>query len=250
MYHLILQFKNLDHQWRALFQSEDKIKQIETNVENSREQFDGIAKIFPPPNLVFNAFKFFTPPECRVVIIGQDPYHGIGQAMGLSFSVPEGIRIPPSLLNIFKEMIIDLRFGGSKSSYDEDTNDSNLKQLPNSGDLTHLANQGVLLLNRALTVRESKANSHRNFWQDFTKEIFHNLLEKSENIVVMLWGNDAKDIMKGLDPKVVKRHLILTATHPSPLAANRGGWFGSRHFTKANNYLESKEFEKINWLKN
>lgn len=247
MYHLISQYKNLDSQWKLLFPKESKLEEIEIKVENAREQFEGLAKIFPPPNLVFNAFKFLTPQECRVVIIGQDPYHGIGQAMGLSFSVPEGEAIPPSLRNIFKEMIIDLKFDGSKKSYDECQN-SDFKATPSSGDLTYLANQGVLLLNRALTVRESKANSHRNFWQDFTKEIFQNLLRKSQNIVVMLWGNDAKDIMKGINPEIVKKHLILTAAHPSPLAANRGGWFGTRHFSKANKYLESKGNMGIDWL--
>lgn len=247
MYHLNLQYKNLSPQWAALFPKEDKLEEIEVNVENAREQFEGLAKIFPPSNLVFNAFKFFNPADCSVIIIGQDPYHGIGQAMGLSFSVPEGEAIPPSLRNIFKEMIIDIKFDGSKQSYDECKN-SDFKALPSSGDLTYLAKQGVLLLNRALTVRESKANSHRNFWQDFTKEIFQNLLRKNDNIVVMLWGNDAKDIMKGVNSDIVKKHLILTATHPSPLAANRGGWFGTRHFSKANKYLESKGNMGIDWL--
>lgn len=248
MYTLVLQFKNLPKQWIPIFQSEEKLQEIEKKVEAIRAQFDGIAKIFPPPSLVFNAFNYFEPSRCRVIIIGQDPYHGEGQAMGLSFSVPDNLPLPPSLRNIFKEMIIDIKFDGNKLEYDNDT--SNLSDLPTSGDLTYLANQGVLLLNRALTVRESKANSNRNLWQDFTKDIFVNLLTKCNGIVVMLWGNDAKDLMKGVNPEIVKKHLILTAAHPSPLAANRGGWFGTRHFSKANTYLESKGLEKIEWLKN
>jgi len=246
MFHLISQFENLPLSWKSLLKDHKKIEKIEVQIENAREQFQGLATIFPPPNYVFNAFKFFESSDCRVIIIGQDPYHGEGQAMGLSFSVPEGISIPPSLRNIFKEMIIDINFSGKKTDYDNDSTD--LSKLPLSGDLTYLAEQGVLLLNRSLTVRQSKANSHRNIWQEFTKEFFHNLLEKCDGVVVMLWGNDAKDIMKCIPPEIANKHLVLTATHPSPLAANRGGWFGTRHFTKANTYLANKGLHPIKWL--
>jgi uracil-DNA glycosylase len=248
MFNLRDQFHDLHIGWRSLHKKSEKINEIENYLENTQQQFEGLSKIFPPPNLVLNSFRFFEPSNCRVIIIGQDPYHGEGQAMGLSFSVPEGIQIPPSLRNIFKEMIIDINFGGRKTDYDSDT--SSLSKLPLSGDLTYLAEQGVLLLNRSLTVRESKANSHRNIWQEFTKEIFHNLLVKCDGVVVMLWGNDAKEIMKDMSPEIVNKHLILTATHPSPLAANRGGWFGTRHFSKANTFLEKNGYDNIVWLKN
>jgi uracil-DNA glycosylase len=246
MLHLISQFDNLPISWKSLLKDHKKLEEIDILIENAREQFQGLAKIFPPSNLIFNAFKFFESSDCKVIIIGQDPYHGEGQAMGLSFSVPDDIPLPPSLRNIFKEMIIDINFSGKKPEYDNNSTD--LSKLPLSGDLTYLSKQGVLLLNRALTVRQSNANSHRNIWQEFTKEIFNNLLRKSENIVVMLWGNDAKDIMKGIPPEIANKHLILTATHPSPLAANRGGWFGTRHFSKANDYLISNGLEPIKWL--
>ena len=246
MFHLISQFDNLPLSWKALLKNHKKLEEIEVQIENAREQFQGLAKIFPPPNLVFNAFKFFEPADCRVIIIGQDPYHGEGQAMGLSFSVPDEIPLPPSLRNIFKEMIIDVNFSGKKTDYDSDT--SSLSNLPLSGDLSYLTEQGVLLLNRALTVRQSNANSHRNIWQEFTKEIFNNLLLKCDGVVVMLWGNDAKEILKGVPSEVANKHLILTATHPSPLSANRGGWFGTRHFSKANTYLVNKGLEPIKWL--
>ena len=208
-------------------------------VDDERKKFEGMTDIFPPYNLIFNAFNFFKPDECRAVIIGQDPYHGKGQAMGLSFSVPNGVKIPPSLRNIFKELSNDFK------NTDEGFND--IYKIKN-GDLTYLAKQGVLLLNRSLTVRQAKPNSHRKIWHKFTKDIFDKLLISQKNMVIFLWGNDAKDLIKDIDNNILYKHLILTAVHPSPLSANRGGWFNQNLFSKANKYLISKNIEPIKWI--
>lgn len=210
-------------------------------LEAEHQAFEGFAEFYPPPEKVFNAFTRFKPEDCRAIIIGQDPYHGQGQAMGLSFSVPDGVKIPPSLRNIFKEMILDIKFDGDSSKKEEVI-------LPTSGDLTYLAEQGVLLLNAALTVRQAKPNSHYGIWREFTKMIFTRILQKSNGLVIMLWGNDAKQMISKIPDDILSKHLILKATHPSPLSANRGGWFGTRHFSKANEYLASHEKNPINWI--
>ena len=227
---------NIPEKWILTPKLKEAYDDIMKVVNETRDLFDGIAKIFPPNEQVLNAFKFFDPEECRVIIIGQDPYHGEGQAMGLSFSVPDGVRIPPSLRNIFKEI-------------DQDVGDVNEPANQNqNGDLTYLAHQGVLLLNRSLTVQQAKPNSHYNMWQHWTKCMFEKLLEKYSNIVIMLWGNDAKRLLNGIPNEILAKHLILKATHPSPLSANRGGWFGTGHFSKANAYLEKHGYPKISWL--
>ena len=167
-----------------------------------------IHNVYPPENEVFNAFKYFEPEETKVVIIGQDPYHQPGQANGLAFSVAPGVKIPPSLRNIFKEM----------GKHEE-----------KNGDLTYLAKQGVLLLNTTLTVQHGMPNSHKKIWFGFTKNLIKNLSEKTETpIVFMLWGLHAKGMLEVID----KKNIILKASHPSPLSANRGGWFGCEHFKK------------------
>ncbi|SVA60551.1 uncharacterized protein METZ01_LOCUS113405 [marine metagenome] len=164
----------------------------------------------------------------KLVIIGQDPYHGKGQAHGYCFSVPEGVKHPPSLVNIFKEISNDL--GGV---------------YPNSGDLRHWASQGVLLLNSTLTVRESSPGSHQNHgWELFTDTIIEIISSKKRNVVFMLWGNYAKSKVKLIDES---KHLILKSGHPSPLSANKGLWFGNRHFSKANNYFKINNISKILW---
>ena len=163
-----------------------------------------------------------------MVIIGQDPYHGKGQAHGYCFSVPEGIKIPPSLVNIFKEIEDDL---GILS--------------PNNGDLTRWSKQGVLLLNSTLTVRENSAGSHQNKgWENFTDKIIQTISSKKNNIVFMLWGNYAKSKSSLINQD---KHLILKSGHPSPLSANKGLWFGNKHFSKANNYLKSNNIPEIIW---
>ena len=163
--------------------------------------------------------------EVKVVIIGQDCYHRKGQAMGLSFSVPKGVKIPPSLRNIYKEL------------YKED-------ELPEHGDLTQWAEQGVLLLNAALTVRPKTPGSHLKLWKDITDNIIKKLSKEKTNLVFMLWGNFAKKKIKLID---TDKHYILSSSHPSPLSANRGGWWGNNHFEKCNEFLSSKGKTMIKW---
>lgn len=183
---------------------------------------------FPPGHLIFNAFNLCPFDEVKVVIIGQDPYHEPGQAMGLSFSVPEGIAMPPSLINIFKEIEMDLG-----------------TPMPHSGDLTRWARQGVLLLNATLTVRAHQANSHQRLgWSQFTDAAIQALNRDRENLVFMLWGSYARSKAAFIDRN---RHLILESVHPSPLSANRGGWFGNHQFSRCNAFLTSKGIAPIQW---
>ncbi len=185
-------------------------------------------RIFPPGKLIFNAFNTCPFDKVKVVIIGQDPYHGTGQAHGLCFSVPDGVEQPPSLQNIFKEI-------------QEDTG----TPVPRSGNLERWAHQGVLLLNATLTVRAHNAGSHQGKgWEEFTDAAIRRLAEKRENIVFMLWGNYAQRKGAFIDPK---KHLVLKSVHPSPLSANRGGWFGNKHFSKANAYLEAHGISPVIW---
>lgn len=184
-------------------------------------------EIFPPRNCIFNALKLTPYKDVKVVIVGQDPYHGVGEAMGLSFSVPSGVKIPPSLKNIYKEIYDDL----------------NIIE-PNNGDLTKWAKEGVLLLNASLTVIKDMPNSHQNIgWNLLTDYIIKKINLKEEPVVFILWGSFARS-KKSLitNPK----HLILQSTHPSPFSANNG-FFGSHPFSKANEFLEKNGREKINW---
>ena len=182
--------------------------------------------VYPPGNLIFNAFNLTPFERVRAVILGQDPYHGAHQAMGLSFSVPHGVRIPPSLVNIYKEIKSDL--GISE---------------PASGDLSYWAKQGVLLLNASLSVGANRANSHSGFgWQIFTDAVIKILSARRQNLVFMLWGNFAKAKSALID---AQRHLILTAAHPSPLAG--GAFFGCKHFSRCNEYLRAHGLGEIDW---
>lgn len=183
---------------------------------------------YPPKDEVFNAFTSCPLDELKLVIIGQDPYHGPGQANGLAFSVKKGIAHPPSLVNIFKELQSDLAL-----SY------------PHSGDLTPWAIQGVLLLNATLTVRSGQAGSHqKQGWEQFTDKIIQEISNIKSNVVFLLWGGFARKKSTLIDST---KHLILESGHPSPLSANRGYWFGNQHFSKANTYLESNGYKPINW---
>lgn len=184
--------------------------------------------IYPKGSLIFNAFNLTPLPSVKVVILGQDPYHNPGEAMGLSFSVPKGIRIPPSLMNIYKELL---------------NNDVGFAKIPLHGDLTGWANQGVLLLNSMLTVEKNKPGSHKNLgWQDFTDDVLRTISAEMEGIVFMLWGNFAKSKSKLIDRS---KHLVLEAAHPSPLAG--GAFFGCQHFKKANEYLNQNGKPGIKW---
>lgn len=183
--------------------------------------------IHPRGSLIFNAMNSTPFDQVKVVILGQDPYHGPGQAHGLSFSVPEGVAPPPSLRNIFKEIEQDL----------------NIK-LPNHGCLQSWADQGVLLLNSVLTVEQHKAASHKGQgWEQFTDTIISRLNEQRKNLVFLLWGSYAQQKGKFIDRE---RHLVLKSPHPSPLSAHRG-FFGNQHFSKANAYLQENSIEPISW---
>ena len=183
-------------------------------------------KIYPPGSQIFKAFELTPLPEVKVVVIGQDPYHGPGQAMGLSFSVPDGMPTPPSLANIFREVESDLGI--------------RLSGRPN---LENWARQGVLLLNAMLTVRAGAAGSHSRIgWQEFTDAVIRCISDRCEGVVFLLWGNFARSKRGLIDPS---RHHILEASHPSPLA--RGAFFGCRHFSKANAILESEGKTPIDW---
>lgn len=184
---------------------------------------------FPPENLIFAAFDKCSFKDLKVVIIGQDPYHGEGEANGLCFSVNENVKIPPSLRNIFREINDDLQ----------------KIILPKSGNLERWAKQGVLLLNNTLTVRKQMPNSHSHLdWKVFTDNVIQLISDKKENVVFLLWGNFAQK--KGL--KIDRsKHLVLEAGHPSPMSANQGKWFGCKHFSKTNSYLKSKGLNEIEW---
>ena len=185
------------------------------------------ATIYPPGKEIFRAFDRCDFDDVKVVIIGQDPYHGPGQANGLCFSVRDGVRMPPSLVNIFKEIQQDLG-----------------KPIPQSGDLERWANQGVLLLNATLTVRASTPGSHQNKgWETFTDAVIRKISEEKENVVFLLWGSYAQKKGEIIDRS---KHLVLMSAHPSPFSADRG-FFGSKHFSKANQYLASKGLKEIEW---
>lgn len=183
---------------------------------------------YPPGKLIFNAFNLCPFDKVKVVIIGQDPYHEPGQAHGLSFSVNDGVPFPPSLINIFKEIHDDIG-----------------TPMPASGNLTRWAEQGVLLLNATLTVRAHQAASHqRKGWEEFTDAAIKALNAHRDNLVFILWGGYARSKAPLIDSS---RHLILQSVHPSPLSANRGGWFGNHHFSRANLYLREHGKKEIEW---
>ena len=184
---------------------------------------------YPPRELLFNAFKLTPLDKVKVVIVGQDPYHEPNQAMGLSFSVPKGVKVPPSLVNIYKEI----------------SQEYNCQMNYSSGDLPYLAKQGVLLLNSILSVRAHQALSHNNEeYRMFLARVLEVLDTQTQPIVFMLWGGPAKKLKAYLHNPT---HLILECIHPSPLAANHGGWFGNNHFKLANKYLEENGVEQIKW---
>ena len=183
---------------------------------------------YPPGRLIFNAFDLCPFDQVKVVIIGQDPYHEPGQAHGLSFSVQPGVPFPPSLQNIFKEIEQDLG-----------------TPVPQDGDLSRWARQGVLLLNATLTVRAHQANSHAQLgWQTFTDAAIQALAARRQHLVYMLWGGFARSKAYMIDKT---KNLMLESVHPSPLSANRGGWFGQHQFSRCNEYLRQNEIEPIVW---
>lgn len=183
--------------------------------------------IYPPKNRIFHCFNFKSYDDIKVVIIGQDPYHEVNQANGLAFSVARGVRIPPSLINIYKEAHNDVGI-----------------DIPNHGDLSDWAHQGVLLLNTVLTVEDGKANSHKGKgWETFTDHIIEKMNEREKPLVFILWGRQAIDKEKMID---TSKHYVVKSVHPSPLSAHRG-FFGSKPFSKTNKFLLSKGIDPIDW---
>ena len=188
--------------------------------------------VFPPKEFVFNVFNHLEYKDIRVVILGQDPYHGLGQGNGIAFSVNPGVKIPPSLQNIYKELSLEYKNSDKEFS------------IPKNGDLTCWVEQGVFMLNTALTVRESEANSHsKKGWETFTDAVLKKINEKNEPVVFILWGNNAKR-KKNLITN--PNHFVLEGVHPSPLSANRG-FFGCSHFVKTNDFLKEKGLKEIEW---
>jgi uracil-DNA glycosylase len=228
---------NLETDWKSIL--EDIFNNNLENTENLTKHINldkETNNIYPPENMIFNSFSHFNFSDLKVIIMGQDPYHQPGQAMGLSFSVPKNIKIPPSLRNIFKEL---------KSNF-SNNNELELEH----GDLTYIANQGVLLLNRTLTVIESKPNSHKKYWKFFTDALLKYIIEKSKNKIFLLWGNDSKSIKTGFIKQNIdySSHHFLESAHPSPLSANKGGWYGCKHFKKTNELLLNMNIDEINWF--
>ena len=217
----------IEESWRQHIGNEFE-KQYFINLTNFVRQEYATTTCYPPGKLIFNAFNLCPFDKVKVVIIGQDPYHEPGQAHGLSFSVCDGVPFPPSLQNIFKEIEQDLG-----------------TPIPMTGNLTRWAEQGVLLLNATLTVRAHQAASHqRRGWEEFTDAAIKALNADRNNLVFILWGGYARCKAPLIDSS---RHLILQSVHPSPLSANRGGWFGNHHFSRANAYLVEHGQEPINW---
>lgn len=217
----------LDASWQAVIGSEFDQPYMQ-NLKAFLKQEKAAGKcIYPPSHLIFNAFNHTTFDQVRVVIIGQDPYHGDGQAHGLSFSVPEGVPLPPSLRNIYKEIESDLGL-----------------PMSNQGDLTPWADQGVLLLNATLTVEQAKAGSHqKRGWEAFTDAAIAALNEQRAGLVFVLWGSYAQKKGAKID---ASKHLVLRSPHPSPLSAHRG-FFGNRQFSTINDYLVQQGQTPINW---
>lgn len=217
----------IEESWRRHIGAEFEKPYFARLTEFVRSEYAS-TKCYPPGNLIFNAFNLCPFDKVKAVIIGQDPYHEPGQAHGLSFSVNDGVPFPPSLVNIFKEI-------------ENDTG----TPVPSSGNLTRWAEQGVLLLNATLTVREHQAASHqRKGWEEFTDAAIQALSRDRNHLVFILWGGYARSKARLID---ASRHLILQSVHPSPLSANRGGWFGNHHFTLCNSYLEANGMTPIRW---
>jgi len=217
---------NWDKSWNKLIQPETK-KDYFIDLQRAVDLAYTNRSTFPSRKDIFKAFELCPLDKVRVVILGQDPYHGVGQAHGLAFSVPDGEKIPPSLRNIYKELKADIG-----------------KEIPESGNLEDWAKQGVLLLNSTLTVEEGEPGFHQKWgWETFTDEVIRQVSEQREHVIFLLWGKFAHDKEKLIDQD---RHLILKAAHPSPLSTYRG-FFGSKPFSKTNEYLKTNKLKEIKW---
>ncbi|WP_396171397.1 uracil-DNA glycosylase [Flavobacterium sp.] len=222
---------NFNPSWQFILSNEIKKPYFSDLMKSVDEEYQNHI-CFPPKDLIFAAFDYCSFQDLKVVIIGQDPYHGTNEANGLCFSVNDGIKIPPSLRNIFREMNDDL----------------GTIFFPNSGNLEHWAKQGILLLNASLTVRKDSPNSHKHLdWSIFTDAVIQKISDQKENVVFLLWGSFAQRKGSKIDRT---KHLVLESGHPSPMSANQGKWFGNRHFSKINLYLSDKGIRPIDWNSN
>lgn len=218
----------LSNSWSTFFETENEKPYFQDLINSVEKEYQNQV-CFPPKEFIFNAFKSCDFKDLKVVIIGQDPYHGEGEANGLCFSVNDGVKIPPSLKNIFAEI----------------NTENNHVFSPTSGNLEHWANQGVLLLNASLTVRKDNANSHKHLkWNIFTDAVIEYISNNSENTVFLLWGSFAHKKGSKINRE---KHLVLETGHPSPLSANRGFWFGNNHFKLTNDYLKKMNLKEIEW---
>jgi len=218
----------INESWKKLLDSEFNSEYFKNLISFIKEDYSKTT-CYPKGSQIFNAFDFCPINDLKVVVIGQDPYHGVDQANGLCFSVNKGVPHPPSLINIFKEIETDLGY----------------KFENNKGDLSKWAKQGVMLLNATLTVRNNLAGSHQNKgWEIFTNKVIEVISIETNNTVFLLWGSFAKQKKKLIN---TDKHKILESGHPSPLSANRGYWFGNKHFSKCNDYLDSVGKSKIDW---
>ena len=216
----------IEESWKKELATEFEQPYFQTLATYLKTEIAAGKTVYPPGPLIFNAFDTTPFDKVKAVILGQDPYHNPNEAMGLSFSVPKGVKVPPSLQNIYKEIEVDLGF-----------------PRPSHGDLTHWAKQGVFLLNAMLTVEKGRAASHQQIgWQFFTDAVIKKLSTEREHLVFMLWGNFAKRKKELID---TEKHLVLESAHPSPLAGN--AFSGCRHFSRANNYLKMNDLEPIDW---
>lgn len=217
--------------WKLLWNDQTHLQKlfqtIESKIEQDAKKYKGLS-IYPPTLQILECFQYFSPNDTKVIILGQDCYHGPDQATGLCFAVPNGSKIPPSLRNIIKECRSQC---GNENVF--------------STDLIHWAKQGILLLNCALTVRQSGPGSHLAIWKPFIEELLQNISEQVNNMIFLLWGGFAKN--KRGNIKSIDTHHLLEANHPSPLSANRGGWFGNDHFNQVNQILKTRHKTPIQW---
>jgi len=217
----------IEESWKEVLQQEFSRPYFENIVALLKTEKVQGKTIYPPGSLIFNAFYKTPFDKLKILLLGQDPYHGKGQAMGLSFSVPKGVRPPPSLINIFKELHDDVGI-----------------PIPSTGDLTPWAEQGVMLLNAALTVREAEPNSHsKTGWHQFTDAVIKKVSDEKEGVIFLLWGAFAHQKQELVDQT---KHHVLKAAHPSPYSADKG-FFGCRHFSQANKFLVAQKQDPIDW---
>lgn len=219
---------NLNPEWQTILSDEIQKEYFQDLMEKVADEYQNNC-CYPPKELIFSAFDSCSFKGLKVVIIGQDPYHGAGEANGLCFSVNDAVKIPPSLRNIFREMSDDLE----------------TIFMPSSGNLSAWAAQGVLLLNASLTVRKDLPNSHKKLkWDVFTDAVIQKISDEKENVVFLLWGTFAQKKGAKIDRN---KHLVLESGHPSPMSANQGKWFGNKHFSKSNLFLKEKGLQEIKW---